>query len=299
MNSVYVLAPHEDWIIDRLTEEWYADNADISTRHANKSDVVWLFGGWCYKHIDRRVLEQKKVITTIHHVVPEKFTDNKVAEFYDRDTITDVYHVPNVNTANFIKNYTHKKIEVIPYWANQSVWRATAHKNDLRAKFGIPNDAFVVGSFQRDTEGSDLKSPKLEKGPDLFVEYVKTIKNTDKRVFVILAGWRREYVIDRLKQENIEHKYIENPPIQIINDLYQTLDIYPVTSRYEGGPQSLIEAGLLKVPVVSRDIGMARVVLSEKAINDNVALATPEIPDVSSLLLPNGYNKYRELIQSL
>lgn len=298
-NSVYVLAPHEDWIIDRLTEEWYADNGDISTRHINTCDVVWLFGGWCYRSVDRELLKKKKVITTIHHIVPAKFTTGKVEEFYDRDVITDAYHVPNINTANFIKDYTKKRIEIIPYWANQNVWKKTGNKAELRAKYGIPRDAHVIGSFQRDTEGYDLRSPKLEKGPDLFVEYVKTIRNKIDRVFVVLSGWRREYVINRLRQENIEYTYIENPPLAVINDLYQTLDIYPVTSRYEGGPQSLIEAGLLQIPVISRDIGMARVVLSDDAIRNDVTLATPEVPSVSSLLLPGGYVKYREMIQSL
>lgn len=299
MNFVYVLAPHENWIIDRLTEEWYADNADISTRHTNSCDVIWLFGGWCYKNVERSLLKQRKVITTIHHVVPEKFTANKIEEFYDRDIITDVYHVPNVNTAEFVRQYTKKRIEIIPYWANQNVWKKTGSKSELREKYRIPANAYVIGSFQRDTEGYDLQSPKLEKGPDLFVEYVKAMKLKLDNVFVLLSGWRREYVINRLRKENIEYAYIENPPLSTINELYQVLDIYPVTSRYEGGPQSLIEAGLLRIPVVSRDIGMARVVLSEAAINNDVTLAQPEIPNVSNLLLPRGYVKYRELIQSL
>ena len=33
----------------------------------------------------------------------------------------------------------------------------------------------LVGSFQRDTEGSDLISPKLIKGPDIFIEIVKNM----------------------------------------------------------------------------------------------------------------------------
>ena len=36
-------------------------------------------------------------------------------------------------------------------------------------KYNLSNEDYIVGSFQRDTEGHDLHSPKLSKGPDLFI----------------------------------------------------------------------------------------------------------------------------------
>ena len=56
----------------------------------------------------------------------------------------------------------------------------------------------MVGSFQRDTEGHDLKSPKLIKGPDIFIEIIKKIKN--KNLKVVLTGKRRQYVIKKLNE---------------------------------------------------------------------------------------------------
>ena len=57
-------------------------------------------------------------------------------------------------------------------------------KKFLRKKFGVAEDSFLVGSFQRDTEGSDLISPKLIKGPDRFIEIVKyyEAKNSNFKV---------------------------------------------------------------------------------------------------------------------
>lgn len=295
MNKVYVLAPNEDWVVDRLTSEWYTDNSDISTQSINDCDVIWLFGGWCYKHIDRRLLQKKKVITTIHHVVPEKFD---AIQFYDRDSITDVYHVLTQQTLDFIRPYTTKHIKVIPSWANQFLWKKTGDKLELRQKYNIPIDAYVIGSFQRDTEGFDLKTPKLEKGPDLLVEYVNN-KKLEQNVHVVLAGWRREYVINRFMQDNTKYTFFQKPPISTINDLYQLVDVYPITSRYEGGPQSLIECGLLNIPVVSRDVGIARIVLDDSAINNDVTLAIPQVPNVTNLTIPQGYKQYRELICSM
>lgn len=69
--------------------------------------------------------------------------------------------------------------------------------------------------------------------------------------------------------------------------------------RVEGGPQSLVECGLLDIPVVSRDIGIADIVLPRSAINDDVTLAKPSVPNVEKLKLPLCYSAFRTLIEEL
>lgn len=297
MNKVFLLRPSEDWIVDRLVDEWYQDNFDISTNNIVEADVVWLMASWCYNNIPRNFLTKKKVITTIHHIVEDKFNNNKLKEFLDRDSLTSVYHVPNFRTEKFVKNITDKPVHVIPYWANQKIWKRTGDKKDLRAKHGLPVDSFCVGSFQRDTEGSDLLSPKLEKGPDLLVDYLEKIKRDD--LHVVLAGWRRQYVINRLMDLNINYTYFDRPSQNVLNELYQCLDLYPVTSRCEGGPQSLIECGLLNIPVVSRPVGIAEIVLEKDSISEDVSKAISQVPNIDLLKIPSGYSSYRNLILSL
>jgi hypothetical protein len=301
MNNVFILKPQEDWIVDRLHQEWLQYNSDICTSNLLEANVIWLLASWCYKNIDRSVLESKKVITTIHHVVEEKFDQEKYVDFLIRDSITDVYHVPNIHTEKFIKKITKKPVYVIPYWANQELWKTTGSKHELRKKHNLPLNDYLIGSFQRDTEGHDLISPKLEKGPDLladFIEY-KSILTISRKLHVVLAGWRRQYIISRLEKAKISYTYFEKPSLDVINELYQTLDLYPVASRYEGGPQALIECGLLNIPVVSRDIGMASQILKPESISNDIRLAKQSIPDVKNLQLPNGFRPYRELIGSL
>lgn len=300
MKKVFALAPHEDWIVDRFVNEWNVDNHDISTTDIRLADIVWLMADWCWRAIPAWALARRKVITTIHHIVPQKFNLDAHREFMQRDMLTTIYHVPNKYTEEFIAKLTKKPIYVIPYWANQRIWTKTSSsQNELKERYDIPNNRYIVGSFQRDTEGADLISPKLEKGPDLLVDALISIKQREPSLHVILAGWRRQYVMNRLNNEDISFSYFEKPLQRVINDLYQTLDLYPITSRYEGGPQALIECGLLNVPVISRHVGIADIVLNADAINDDVINAKPCIPDVSSLLLPNGYKPYRELIEAL
>ncbi len=298
VNKVFVLPPQEDWIVDRLVKEWYEFNADISTKDIMESDVVWLLADWCFNHIDQRLLKQKKVITSVHHIVPEKWTDTEKSQFMYRDAFTDVYHVPNRHTADFIRNFTKKSIIIIPYWANQFIWKKTSDKKKIRESLGIRDNEFVIGSFQRDTEGKDLISPKLEKGPDILADVIIEW-NKNKNIHVLLAGWRRQYIIKRLEDAKIKYTYIERPDQTKINELYQSLDLYPVTSRHEGGPQSIIECGLLDVPVISRSVGIAEMVIDPISINNDVIKAIPTIPNVESLKIPVGFSNYRDLINNL
>jgi len=297
-SKIFVLPPKEDWIVDRLVSEWYQYNSDISTRSLEDCDTVWLLADWCYSHLDVRVLRQKKVVTTIHHIVPEKWTRSAEVEFKNRDDLTSVYHVPNVHTKQFIESFTNKPIHVIPYWANQNIWKRNIEKREIRSNLGIQEDEFVIGSFQRDTEGHDLSSPKLEKGPDILADAIFEWSK-DRKIHVLLAGWRRQYLLSRLESSGIKTTYIERPNQQVLNQLYQSIDLYPVTSRYEGGPQSLIECGLLGIPVVSRNIGIASEVLTSQSVNDEILSAVPSIPNVENLKMPWGFAKYRDMFAEI
>ncbi|MEG3618588.1 glycosyltransferase family 4 protein [Magnetovibrio sp. PR-2] len=130
-------------------------------------------------------------------------------------------------------------------------------RDAARAKFNIPSDAVVIGSFQKDGVGwGDGMEPKLIKGPDIFVETLKELKN-DFPVFVMLTGPARGYVKARLDEAGIPfaHTYPEDPANLV--ECYHALDLYIVSSREEGGPMGLMESMSSHVPVVSTNVGMA------------------------------------------
>jgi glycosyltransferase involved in cell wall biosynthesis len=144
-------------------------------------------------------------------------------------------------------------------------------KIELRNRFGIPCDAFVVGSFQKDGDGwGDGLQPKLIKGPDLFVETMIELKKTHN-VFVVLTGPARGYVKSRLDEGGVPylHRYIASS--DAIADFYHLLDLYLVSSREEGGPMGLTEAIASGVDVISTDVGQARDIMGEIAPNRLVA----------------------------
>jgi len=301
--KIFIVPSNEDWVCDRFAHEWMTNNPDISTENIQDCDVVWLLAGWRWNHVPKDILINKKVVLTIHHIVPEKFDANKANEFKIRDQFVDIYHVPCNKSKEQLRQLTNKQIIVIPFWANQNLWFEVKSKDSLRNNFEIDKDCFLIGSFQRDTEGHDLKSPKLEKGPDIFCDIVENLFSQNKNIRVLLAGWRRQYVISRLAQSGIPYYYFELPSFENLNKLYNCLDLYLVSSRYEGGPQSIIECALSRTPIISTDVGIATDILSEKSIFNNSNHPAPDTDyaykKIQELKMPKGFYKFNKMFSNL
>jgi glycosyltransferase involved in cell wall biosynthesis len=295
--KVYALPAEEGWICDQLVDDW-KKHSGMACDDPREADVIWLLSDWRWRSLPMSLLATKKVVTTVHHIVPKKFDKAARMDFAARDAITTLYHVYNQRAYDFVRPLTKRPIQLVPYWANQELWRPTGTKAELRRKLGLPENEYLIGSFQRDTEGHDLKSPKLEKGPDLFVDFV-SMEHPAIAPHVVLAGWRRQYVIGRLEAADVPYTYFERPPQSTLVELYQTLDLYAVTARYEGGPQSLLECGLLNVPMVCTPVGIAEQVLPLSAIDWDVSKAVPAVPNVESMKLPHGMDPYKKMFEGL
>ena len=260
---------------------------------------------WTWKKIPNIYLSNRKVLCTIHHIDEDKFKDLVQEEFYKRDKIVDHYHVISNKTYDQVKKLTNKPITKIPFWVNQNLWTPLKNKNVLRKKYQINPKSFLIGTFQRDTEGSDLLSPKLSKGPDRFVEIAKKLNKKHKSLVVVLTGKRRNYLIKELENAGIKYVYFEMVSFEILNELYNILDLYIVSSRYEGGPQAIVECAITKTPIISTDVGIAGEILNKKSIftMEDFENAEPDIgyafKNVQNLIIPNGFNKFNILIKEL
>tara|TARA_B100001559_G_C16499980_1_gene622803 strand:- start:3276 stop:4163 length:888 start_codon:yes stop_codon:yes gene_type:complete len=253
-------------VVDRFRDDWYSQNQDISTEDLKKADIIWIISPWLWKKIPKRHLKNKKVICSIYHIDFEKFDEKEKKEFLERDKYVEFYHVISLKTKEQLAKLTKKEIISIPFWVDQSIWKSMENKKDLRKKYGLNESDFLVGSFQRDTEGSDLITPKLIKGPDILLQLVKEMKTTYKNLTVVLTGKRRQYLIKNFEKYEINYKYFEMVDIGQVNELYNTLDLYLVTSRVEGGPQAILECAITKTPILSTDVGVASEILSKESI---------------------------------
>ena len=303
--KIYLSKINESWIVDRVKDEWFEYNDEISTKEIKDSDIIWIISPWLWKKIPKRYLKTKKVVCSIYHFEDKDFLKENLIDFYDRDKFVTHYHVISPKVKEQLENLTDKPVTYIPFWVNQNLWFNIEDKKFLRKKFGVAEDSFLVGSFQRDTEGSDLISPKLIKGPDRFIEIVKYYQAKDSNFKVILTGKRRQFVISELERLNIEYLYFEMADFETLNELYNLIDLYVVSSRIEGGPQAIVECGITKTPIISTDVGFASDVLATESIfdMDNFSEAKPNVnyafQKSLEIQIPDGFNKFIKMFSEI
>tara|TARA_B100001248_G_scaffold47151_1_gene30038 strand:+ start:186 stop:1103 length:918 start_codon:yes stop_codon:yes gene_type:complete len=303
--KIYLNSPKENWVIDRIKEEWEQYNLQYNSKKPKTADIFWIISPWTWKKIKRKDFKNKKIVCSIYHIDEDKLNNVELNEFKSRDAVVDFYHVISEKTKDQVKLLTDKPIESIPFWVNQNIWFEIKNKIDLKKKYGISENSYCIGSFQRDTEGSDLVSPKLSKGPDRFVKIIEGLKEKYENIEVILTGKRRNYVITELEKMNINFKYFEMVNFTKINELYNLLDLYIVSSRFEGGPQSILECAATKTPIISTDVGIAKEILSAESIyNMNNFLDVKTDVDyayknVEKFFLPQGIDNFNNYFKSL
>ena len=273
MKKIYVHAPGENWIVDRYVNEFYQYSPQHTTKTLQDADILWMIDDWSWTDVDKG---DKFLVNTVHHIVPEKFDAEGFAR---RDQYVDHYHAVSLKTADVLSQYTNKPITPLTFWVNEHLWKEVDDSQEaLREKYELPKGKVLIGSFQRDTEGHDLRSPKLIKGPDIFCDYMESIKNTiGENLEVVLSGWRRQYVMDRLSRAGIGYHYFELCDFETLNELYNCIDLYVVSSRIEGGPQAVPECAITRTPIISTDVGLAPEILAPESVDNNLSKAMPNI----------------------
>ena len=186
----------------------------------------------------------------------------------------------------------------IPYTIDAGLFFPIADKKALRREFGIPEDAYVIANFHRDTEGADLKTPKFQKAPEMMVAILKRVRDAGVRFHVLLAGPRRHWIREELAREGIPFTFVGKTGIagddfgknilfrEQLNKLYNAADLHLVPSRWEGGPQSAMEAAACRIKQLCPPIGVARDILEPSSIFRSAEEAARKIlEDVNGGLL--------------
>ncbi len=257
--------------------------------------------------LDRSILADKKIVC---HVPAEPFRYLALPAHRHIMDIVDMWVTRTRQAYNQFKSIDVDNF-MIPYLVDTSTFRPLEHDDHdvkaLRARFNIPSDKYLIGNFQRDTEGSDLKTPKLVKGPDILLEILKGLKKRGMNFHVILAGPRRHWLRKKLAEHDIAFTFIgetvdcddlqvNSLPRTTLNLLYNMIDLYVVASRSEGGPHSILEACASKTRVISSDVGTARDNLPEKGIFQAPDVAMDIIADdmerssLDDTIIPNFDN---------
>lgn len=177
----------------------------------------------------------------------------------------------------------------VPYAIDETLFFPMANRADLRRKHGIPAGAYVIGNFHRDSEGSDLERPKFQKAPETFVAILRMVREQGMEPHVLLAGPRRHWIRKALAREGISFTFVGRHDVagddmasnilsrERLNELYNACDLYLIASRWEGGPQSAMEAAAARVKILSLPLGVAADILEGDSLFDTPSQAAEKI----------------------
>lgn len=249
------------------------------------STIVHL-GSWgTYRASNRlhNINRSNQTILTIFHVA---------GQIHSEDVALINKRVKTVHTSSSITKQqlvelgiAQEHIAVIPLGVDAQAFHPITPKEKaaLREKLKLPNNHRLIGSFQKDGVGwGDGLEPKMIKGPDVFLRVMQQLAQSFP-IHVVLTGPARGYVMQGLKKLGIPytHRFLKN--YYDVVRYYQALDLYMVTSRVEGGPKAILEAGACGVPVVTTRVGMA-----PDVIIDGVNGYLTEVGDVARLVQSAG-----------
>ena len=142
----------------------------------------------------------------------------------------------------------------LPYFQMQT----PESRHTMRTRYGIPDSAVVIGSFQKDGNGwGKGLEPKLIKGPDVLLETLEILQARIPELFVLLSGPARGYMKRGLERLAIPYRHYFLDDYAEIGNLFQTLDAYIVASRQEGGPKAVLESMASGVPLITTRVGQA------------------------------------------
>ena len=131
-------------------------------------------------------------------------------------------------------------------------------RSSARGALGIPDGAFVVGSFQKDGVGwAEGLEPKLVKGPDVLIGALDRARVSIPELHVLLTGPARGYVRGELERVGIPYRHVRPKDRAELAHAYHALDAYVVASRQEGGPKGVLESLATGIPLLSTRVGQA------------------------------------------
>jgi glycosyltransferase involved in cell wall biosynthesis len=275
MKKIYIISDeilieNQKWICDRLKDQFIKYFPEYSTNNPEEAEYIWYIAPWNYQYIPKEydeskwfsLLLRKKVVATIHHIDIENFLKGKYnRQFKFIRKFATLIHSICPQTTRDIEQLGEFEIPIITkyLWVREPQFYYIHEKIELKKKYGIRENSFIIGNFQND---------KKSKSPEIFLKIIIDMIENGKEIEVILCGRNREFLIENFKKLGVKYHYFNMVPIENINELYNCLDLYIITSRYEGGPRSIIECALTRTPVISTKVGIAPEFMDENSLFD-------------------------------
>tara|TARA_Y100001958_G_scaffold97167_1_gene66967 strand:- start:8661 stop:9773 length:1113 start_codon:yes stop_codon:yes gene_type:complete len=158
--------------------------------------------------------------------------------FYKKNELNKKYH-------KVIRNGVFKK-------HNEKV----CFHEDIRKKYSIPKNSFVIGHIGRFTPAKNHK---------LLIQIAKDLCKNQDDIYLLLCGRKiSESIIDDLTESSIREKVITPGLCTNIYSYLQAMDVFVFPSLNEGQPNALIEAMITGLPIVASNIPSIKETVSEE-----------------------------------
>ena len=206
--KIYINSAKENWVVDRFISEWNQYNQKQTKNYYFGKKIIWLIAPWTWKKVPKDSSLKIKSYAQFIILMKINLIGKKWKIFLiEISLLIYIMQFLKIHIINYEKS--SKPIVKIPFWVNQNIWFEISSKKSIYEEFKLSPEKYYVGSFQRDTEGHDLISPKLSKGPDQFIEIVKYLNSNKDNLHIILTGKERGYIMDQLDKVNIPYTYFE------------------------------------------------------------------------------------------
>lgn len=292
--SVYLFGGEgTGWALDadvETTRESLSALPDLVTLTSlEKADVIHSVWEYPLLHLDPKLLDGKRIVCHVCNDLMRTYEDPAMVA---ADETLGIW-VAISRTAQDELIRLGFKADYIPYTVNTSVFKPleTFRRTELRDEYNLPKDTFVISSFMRDSDGSNLSAPKEQKGVEAFVAIATELKNRDLPAHFLLAGPRRHWLRGKLNDRGVPFTYVgetletDDNKVNIlspekINELYQASDLHLVSSRWEGGPRAVLEAAANQTPILCTPVGLAPDVLEPQCLFHAVDEAVENIENL-------------------
>lgn len=280
-----------NWSIDKDRENLLAIFNRCDIRLTEKSFLAkYIHSLWWNLFIESEIF-YLKYFTNVNAVC-SNFIDPQSKYFMLHDTfniakkIVNTWICPSIKQAKILDNLSLKTF-YMPFFIDYEFFSSHSGKKnkEICYLYNIPEEILagkcVIGSFQRDSLGADLRKPKFQKNPDGIIEILKNIDRS--KYILLLTGPRRHYIRSQCQKFNIPYYFvgkivneddisINTQSSEVIRDLYQLTDIMICTSVSEGGPKCILESTASGTLCISTDVGLAKDFLPANLVSNDITL---------------------------
>ena len=270
-NRVFIIGDGASWVLDSEARKLCEIAAQLEIDAVSTTDFthvqrqcVYFTSQFVLKHPEQFFKNANRIAIDYYHGQPEQ--DQEFRELFDH--LKHVHErISRIRVSNSImervvlgSGIAPAKVFRIPIGIDAEEFApvARAEKLAMRHELGLPEQALIVGSFQKDGNGwGEGFEPKLIKGPDVLLRALGILNTQIKDVHVLLTGPARGYVKRGLTELGIPFTHCLLNDRADVSRYFQALDVYIVSSREEGGPKAVLEAMASGVPLVTTNVGQA------------------------------------------